>query len=126
VYALVAGKNGPKLKPMDENLPVPFEMYSNFSIGSHAGGGSELRGFGSLGQLADFLGHVAERPVIDRTGIAGNFDLRLYCAIDGFPGFDTSPSVFDAIQSQMGLKLEAATSPVDVTVVDHVESPTRN
>jgi uncharacterized protein (TIGR03435 family) len=126
VYALVVGKNGSKLKAMDENLSAPFEMYSNFSIGTGPGGGSELRGFGSLGQFSDFLSRVAEKPVVDRTGLTGNFDLRLFCAIDGFPGFETSPSVFDALQSQMGLKLEAATTAVEITVVDKVEKPTGN
>jgi hypothetical protein len=48
------------------------------------------------------------------------------CAIDGYPGFETSPSVFDAVQTQLGLKLEARTSPVEVTVVDHVERPSEN
>jgi uncharacterized protein (TIGR03435 family) len=126
VYALIVGKTGSKLKAMDEKLPAPFELYSNFSMAPTAGGATELRGYGSLGQLCDFLGRVAGRPVIDRTGIAGNFDFRLLCAIDGFPGFDTSPSVFDAVQSQLGLKLEARNSPVEITVVDHVEKPTEN
>jgi uncharacterized protein (TIGR03435 family) len=125
VYALIVGKNGSKLKPMDELLPVPFELYSNFSM-APATGGTELRGFGSLGHLSDFLTRVAERPVVDRTGIAGNFEIRLLCAVDGFPGFETSPSVFDAVQSQLGLKLEARTSAVEITVVDHVEKPTAN
>jgi uncharacterized protein (TIGR03435 family) len=126
VYALVVGKGGPKLKPMDASLPAPFELYSNFSMAPTPGGATELRGFGSMGQLSDFLTRVAERPVLDRTGIAGNFDIRLLCAIDGFPGFETSPSVFDAVQTQLGLKLEARTSPVEVTVIDHVERPTAN
>lgn len=78
VYALIVGKAGPKLKPMDQNLPAPFELYSNFSM-APAAGGAELRGFGSLGQLSDFLTRVAERPVVDRTGIAGNFEIRLLC-----------------------------------------------
>lgn len=127
VYALIAGKTGPKLKLMDENLPAPFELYSNFSMAPAApGGATELRGYGSLGQLSDFLTRVAERPVLDRTGIAGNFEFRLLCAVDGFPGFDTSPTVFDAVQSQLGLKLEARSSEIEITVVDHVEKPTEN
>ena len=126
IYALIVGKTGSKLKPMDENLPVPFELYSNFSIAPTSGGSSELRGYGSVGQLSDFLTRLVERPVLDGTGIAGNFDIRLLCAIDGYPGFETSPSVFDAVQSQLGLKLEARTSPVEITVVDHVEKPTEN
>lgn len=126
IYALVAGKPGPKLRLMDENLPAPFELYSNFSFVPAAGEATELRGYGSLGQLSDFLTRVAGRPVLDRTGIAGNFDIRLLCAVDGYPGFDTSPSVFDAVQSQLGLKLEGRTSPVEIAVVEHVEKPTEN
>jgi len=126
IYALIAAKTGPKLHPMDVNLPAPFELYSNFSLMPTAGGATELRGYGSLGQLSDFLTRVAERPVLDRTGIAGNFDIRLLCAVDGYPGFEESPSVFDAVQSQLGLKLEGRTSPVEITVVEHVERPTEN
>ena len=126
VYALIVGKTGFKLKPMDEKLPAPFELYSNFSIAPAPGGASAMRGYGSLGQLCDFLTRLVERPVIDRTGITGNFDLHLMCAIDGYPGFETSPSVFDAVQSQLGLKLEARTSPVEITVVDRIEKPTEN
>lgn len=126
VYALIVGKTGFKLKPMYENLPAPFEMYSNFSMSPTRGGATELRGYGSLGQLSDFLGRLVDRPVLDRPGIVGNFDLRLFCAIEGFPGVDISPSVFDAVQSQMGLKLEARTSPAEITVVEHVEKPTEN
>ena len=125
VYNLVAAKNGPKLKPMDASLPTPFEVYSNFST-APVGERTELRGYGSLGQFADFLTRVAERPVIDHTGITGTFDLRLLCAIDGFPGYDTSPTVFEALQSQMGLRLEAATAAIEITVVDHAEKPTAN
>jgi uncharacterized protein (TIGR03435 family) len=120
------GKAGPKLKPMDENLPDPFDLYYNLSMAPAPGGATELRGYGSLGLLSDFLSRLVDRPVLDRTAIAGNFDIRLLCAIDGFPGFDTSPTVFDAVQSQLGLKLEARSSAVEITVVDHVEKPTEN
>jgi uncharacterized protein (TIGR03435 family) len=126
VYALVVGKNGPKLKALDGSVPQPFELYSNFSMAPVGSEATEVRGFGSLGQLADFLSRVAERPVVDRTGIEGNFEFRLMCAIDGFPGFETSPTVFEAVQSQMGLKLEAHTAPVQITVVDRVEKPQEN
>ena len=123
VYELVVGKDGPKLHALDASAPAPFDLYSNFSIAAVAGDASELRGVGSLGQLCDFLGRVAGRPVVDKTGIAGSFEFKLLCAIDGFPRYETSPMVFDAVQRQMGLKLEARNSPVEVTVVDHVEKP---
>ena len=126
VYALIVAKTALKLKPMDESLPAPFELYSNFSMVPIPGGATELRGYGSLGQLSDFLSRVVERPVVDHTGITGNFDIRLQCAVDGYPGYDASPTVFDAVQSQPGLKLEGRLSPVEITVVDHVEKPTEN
>jgi uncharacterized protein (TIGR03435 family) len=96
---------------MDENLPAPFELYSNFNMAPAPGGATELRGYGSLGQFSDFLTRLVERPVLDRTGIAGNFDLRLLCAIDGYPGFYTSPSVFDAVQSQLCPKVGSPHQP---------------
>ena len=112
---------------MDENLSAPFELYPNFQHGGRPQAAPRnCRGYGSLGQLSEFLTRVAGRPVLDRTGIAGNFDIRLLCAIDGYPGSDDSPSVFDAVQSQLGLKLEARSSAVEITVVDHVEKPTEN
>jgi uncharacterized protein (TIGR03435 family) len=125
VYNMVVAKNGPKLTAMEASQPEPFELYSNFSM-APVGERTELRGYGSLGQFADFLTRVAERPVIDRTGIAGAFELRLLCAIDGFPGYDTSPSVFEALPAQMGLKLEPAMAAIDVTVIDHAEKPAAN
>jgi predicted XRE-type DNA-binding protein len=73
-------------------LPPTFDLYSKFTIQPAPGDTSELRGIGSVGQFCDFLTRLAGRPVIDRTGLAGSFDFRLRCAMDGFPGEDTSPS----------------------------------
>ena len=126
VYWLVVGKTGPKLKPLDAGVAAPFDQYYNIKLAPSRNGGTEFQAAGSLGLLSDFLTRVAERPVVDRTGITGNFELRLYCAIDGFPGNENSPSVFDALQSQMGLKLEPHADSVKVTVVDHVENPSGN
>jgi uncharacterized protein (TIGR03435 family) len=126
VYWLVVGKNGPKLKPLDAAATVPFDLYYNISMVPGPNGTTAMQTVGSLGLLADFLSRLAERPVIDRTGITGAFEFRLLCAIDGFPGAETSPSVFDAVQSQMGLKLEPHADKVDVRVVDQAESPKGN
>jgi len=125
VYALVVGKNGSKLHPMDESLPAPFELYSNFRLAPAGEEAPELRGYGTVGQLCDFLSRLAGRPVIDQTGISGNFDFKMRCAVEGYPGAETGPSVFEAVQ-QLGLKLEARTSAVEMTIVDHVEKPSGN
>jgi uncharacterized protein (TIGR03435 family) len=126
VYFLVVGRNGSKLTPLGDRTPAPFDMYSNVSMHPTPSGATEFRAAGSIGLFCDFLARIAGRPVIDRTGLEGAFDLRLLCAIAGFPGEDSSPSVFEAIQSQMGLKLEAATSAVDIAIVDRVEKPAAN
>jgi uncharacterized protein (TIGR03435 family) len=126
VYFLVVGRNGPKLKLLDDKTPTPFDMYYTISLSPTPSGATEFRAGGSIGLLCDFLRRIAGRPVIDRTGLEGAFELRLLCAIEGFPGEDSSPSVFEAIQAQMGLKLEAATSVVDIAIVDHVEKPETN
>jgi uncharacterized protein (TIGR03435 family) len=126
-YALVVGLSGSKLKPMDEKLPVPFDVYYDFAnFETRSDGTTELHGYGTLGELSDFLYRLVKRPVLDHTGLAGGFDIRLLCAIEGYPGYDSSPSVFAAVQSQLGLKLEPLVSSIDVLVVDHVEKPSAN
>jgi uncharacterized protein (TIGR03435 family) len=66
------------------------------------------------------LGNAVERVVVDRTGLKGSFDVDLDWASD--PSSD-KPSIFTAVQEQLGLKLEFERNPVDVVIVDHVERP---
>jgi len=67
----------------------------------------------------------ARRPVIDSTGLTGDFDVELTFAPYNAPVADsTAPDLFTAVQEQLGLKLEPTKAPVDVLVVDHVEKPT--
>jgi len=77
---------------------------------------------------------VVRRVIVDRTGLAGSFDLDLEWAPDQLPpGAPTStappppsdgPSIFTALQEQLGLKLESTRGPVEVLVIDHAERPT--
>jgi uncharacterized protein (TIGR03435 family) len=63
------------------------------------------------------------RPVIERTGLTGDFDIRLEWA----PGpADDGPSLFTAVQDQLGLKLESTKAPFDVIVIEHAERPKEN
>jgi uncharacterized protein (TIGR03435 family) len=78
--------------------------------------------------------------VIDKTGITGKFNFRIEFASDeATPFFRTAggdpsaappdpagPSIFTALQQQLGLKLERATGPVEFLVIDHVERPSEN
>ena len=87
---------------------------------------------------------VLGRPVLDKTGFTGEFDLNLSFTADeatmGLPGSGgpgdpggsrlptdpNRPDIFAALQEQLGLKLVPAKGPVDVLVIDHVERPTAN
>ena len=71
---------------------------------------------------------VIGRPVRDGTGLAGAFDLDLEWAPNQLsqPEPPTGPSIFTALQEQLGLKLEPARGPVEILVVDHAEKPSQN
>ena len=74
------------------------------------------------------LTDVLHRTVIDKTGLTGNYDLALKWSPDDSPSeeTDSDPSIFTAVQEQLGLKLQPAKGPVDTLVIDHVEMPTPN
>ncbi len=125
VYALVPGKNGSKLKPS-----VP-----------DAGEGGRLqvvdRNYrmaipkASMDDVVDAVANAfLDRPVVDRTGLTGTYDLKLYIHPDirsnrGEPN-DADISIFPAVQEQLGLKLEPQKASVPILVVDHVEKPSEN
>jgi uncharacterized protein (TIGR03435 family) len=73
--------------------------------------------------LANMLTNPAGRLVFDRTGLTGKYDVDLEWAEEA--GSD-KPSIFAAVQEQLGLKLESLREPVDVVVIDHVERPTED
>jgi uncharacterized protein (TIGR03435 family) len=93
----------------------------------------------NLDRFADLLSHQLGRPVENHTGLTGNFDFTLQWTPDegrgqmpgGQPG-DTAPpdangpSIFTALQEQLGLKLDSQKGPVDTMVIDHVEKPSEN
>ncbi len=91
----------------------------------------------TLDAFAKFLATPVRRPVIDRTGLAGDFDIELGMSTEfgppppppGLPDQvdrTSAPSIFTALQEQLGLKLESQRGPVDVLVIDHVEPPVPN
>ena len=86
-------------------------------------------------KLAESLSRMGtDRPVIDKTGLAGGFDLHLKWALDEAAGATgpvttdepTGTSIFTALKEQLGLKLESAKGPVEILVIDHVEKPSEN
>jgi bla regulator protein BlaR1 len=77
----------------------------------------------SMGSLAHSMSDWVHRTVVDKTGIAGPMNFTLTWAPDSAPD-SGAPSIFTALQEQLGLKLEPARGPVDVLVVDAAERPT--
>jgi uncharacterized protein (TIGR03435 family) len=74
----------------------------------------------TLDDFAYQLSRHLKRPVFDKTGIAGAFDFTLHYAREQDDTSD-APSLFNAIQETLGLKLESARGPVEILVVDHID-----
>jgi len=132
VYALVVDKKGVKLTKNDTDpngLPGLFFR----GLGVLPARNANMLDFAGLLQTA-----VLDRPVVDRTGLAGRFDFTLTWTPDEtqFGGLGikvpppaegaAAPGLFTAVQEQLGLKLDSIKAPVDVLVVDRVEKPTEN
>jgi uncharacterized protein (TIGR03435 family) len=106
---------------------------------SFGGPPGKLIGTGvTMAMFANVLSGNVGRPVVDRTALAGSFDIELNfdpaSAAQAPPGAppgptpidDTKPSIFTALQEQLGLKLESTRGPIDVLVIDQAERPTAN
>jgi bla regulator protein blaR1 len=145
IYALVVAKGGPKIKlsadqtSPDVDGPAPEGAGPNHGA-IRIGAGSMIGNAVPLSRFATLLSQRLDRTVIDKTNLTGRFDIRLQWTPDvgenplspsgdflpPVPADASAPSVFTAIQEQLGLKLEAAKGPVDFLVIDHAEKPSEN
>lgn len=115
-YALLVAKGGPKLQPAKNGATAYGMVYP---------GGMRLPNTPMDG-LATLLASPLGRPVIDQTGIQGGYEIRLDYARDG-DADSALPSIFAALQEQLGLKLEPRKVPVDLLVIDSVQTvPSEN
>ena len=82
----------------------------------------------SIDTFAHILASPANKPVVDKTGLTGSYDITLKYAPPNDPNANSDlPDIFTAIQEQLGLKLLPAKVPVDYLVIDHVDrTPTEN
>ena len=111
-YVLVVAKSGPKLQAGKQSSAGFYILQDG------------LRGPSmSMAVLAGMLASPLGRPVIDKTGLTGNYDIKLSYATTAADGSSDStlPSIFTAVQEQLGLKLEGQKVPVDFVVIDHAE-----
>jgi uncharacterized protein (TIGR03435 family) len=116
-YALTVAKSGPHLKASD---PATTVRQSRWEGDGHLTI-IKMNMDGFAGQLA---GYVKMR-VLNQTGLKGDYDLELKWAPEGSAG-DGGPTLFTALQEQIGLRLESRKMPVELLVIDHVERPSEN
>jgi uncharacterized protein (TIGR03435 family) len=115
-------------------IPPPRQPGEPPPCGLMGGPARTIAGGATMQQLAGNLSNRVERLVVDKTGLAGRFAFTLTWTPDripteapppGIPPIDPNgPSIFTALQEQLGLKLERAKAPLDVIVIDSVEHPT--
>jgi uncharacterized protein (TIGR03435 family) len=124
VYALVVGKGGPKLKDSspdaEESLRVSQREQSMDMTVTH----------GTMEQLALNLSSRADRPVVNRTGLAGHYDYKITGWTPEKNSADSdatsSSSILAAVEDQLGLKLDPQKASVPIFVIDHVAKPEPN
>jgi bla regulator protein BlaR1 len=128
VYTLVLAKNGHKLQEAAERGGISRDR------GLLSGDGATVE------MLAHVLGFVLGRPVLDRTSVKGNYKFKMEwteesvgtkekggaISPDATPADPLGPSIFSAIQEQLGLKLESGKGPVEIIVIERAEKPTAN
>ena len=157
VYALTVAKDGPHLAAFEPGTCIPMDMTAigeqdpqtrcRVSVGGK-GDTMTLSGPGlTLDDLAKMLYLIVDRPVVNRTGVPGRFDIRVEFTPDGTPpafrpNGDTEapppvaslasaddlsgPSIFTVLQRQLGLKLEASRGERDYIVIDTIKRPSGN
>ena len=115
---LVIAKSGPKVKQWPAGQQPLGTSWGSDRI--------RIQGAG-MDNLAFILSDALGRTVVDKTGLSGNFDINLKWTPDDQQGTpDAGPTLFTALEEQLGLKLEPAKGPVDSLVIDHVEKPSEN
>jgi uncharacterized protein (TIGR03435 family) len=121
--SLAPGKDGSKMRTAQEP-PIPDTGYNV--------AGRVVRNHLSMPQLALLIARFEKQPVIDTTGLEGFYEVKLEWAPSNLSAQEPAepavgPSIYNAVQTQLGLKLEARKGPLDVLVVDNaLKVPTEN
>jgi uncharacterized protein (TIGR03435 family) len=149
IYTLTIGKNGLKLKeakpgdtyPNGIKVPSGNPVTNTMQMRASQAGVSMTAQAVAMPQLIQFFEQEVGRIVVDKSGLTGAYDFTLQYMPDAMqttPGAASggasplpaaelgNPSLFTAIQEQLGLKLEAGKLPIDVVVIDHIERPSGN
>ncbi len=122
-YALTIAAKGPKVREVAQDDKGGGVRINN-AVQQSLSEQDAPRGW-SMQRLADYLSNFAGRPVVDKTGMRGSWSFSLEFARSSQEE-DVRPSLFTAVQDQLGLRLEPARTNVEVLVIDHVEKPSAN
>jgi uncharacterized protein (TIGR03435 family) len=135
-YNLIVAKGGAKLQivpapppPTNGDAPAPAASTSTVDITAHGSQhGLELVGaHASMRAITGTLSSMVQAPVIDQTGLTGTYNFTLQIGREWSANDpDSWPSIFTAVQEQLGLKLEAVHETVPNLVVHHITKPTEN
>jgi uncharacterized protein (TIGR03435 family) len=117
-HALVVAKSGPKMQQVE---PGGTNMNNSGNNNSRHITAERV----SMAALAETLARIVEHPVVDQTGLPGVYSLKLEYTPDNAksdrPDGAAGPSIYTALQEQLGLKLQTQKLPVEIIVVDRVE-----
>jgi len=121
VYQLTIAKGGVKMQVAPEDGNNDVSLNSSRTNEAKTGVvGKRL----PVEVLTRFLSNQVGRTVVDRTGLTAHYNFKLVYSAD--MGDTTGPSIFTALQEQLGLKLESGKGPVEVVVIDRAEKPSEN
>jgi uncharacterized protein (TIGR03435 family) len=139
VYELVVAKGGSKLTPAAPDPPPspdakpddPPKNRGRMMMSSNTFEGTDI----PINSFVANLAYIVSRTVIDKTGLTGKYDMKLKwtpedqvmsAGSSSGANTDSGPSIFTALEEQLGLRLVSSKGPVDTLVIDHVEMPTEN
>jgi uncharacterized protein (TIGR03435 family) len=115
-FALVIAKGGPKLLETSGHVPTSSTHVENgLIVASYTGA--------EMSNLAASLSNRLGRPVLDQTGLTWKYDIALQYAAGADSGGN---SIFEALQDQLGLKLEPTRAPTEIITIEHIEEPSPN
>jgi uncharacterized protein (TIGR03435 family) len=126
VYWPVVAKNGPRLQESKPSDTTSSNVRNSVGEGERTGGGPVPFHAAAMSALERFLSGRLRRPVLDKTGLIGTYDFTLQWSRDDGQQDPNGPSLFTAVQEQLGLKLESEKAPANIIVIDHVERPSGN
>lgn len=130
IYALMVTKNGPKFKQSTDN--------ANAGISNHNG---ELTvKAATMSRFGEWLSRIVDRKVVDKTGLEGKYDFEMKydnrgqaltatLPAEGTPAAlsdSSGPSIFAALNDQLGLRLESQKGPVEILIIESAEKPSPN